>query len=129
MFSLTAFSQIATDTVTTTPVKCIPVPVVKMIIKDLISGDSAKNLLKLTEEQLKETEKKVSFKDSIITTMQIKEVNFNKIIGAEREKFKVQEDYSKGLEKALRKEKVKNKFTKFLSGGMLAAMGFLLITK
>jgi hypothetical protein len=75
-----------------------------MIIKDLISGDSAKNLLKLTEEQLKETEKKVSFKDSIITTMQIKEVNFNKIIGAEREKFKVQEDYSKGLEKALRKE-------------------------
>jgi hypothetical protein len=100
-----------------------------MIIKDLISGDSAKNLLKLTEEQLKETEKKVSLKDSIITTMQIKEVNFNKIIGAEREKFKVQEDYSKSLEKALRKEKVKNKFTKFLSGGMLAAMGFLLITK
>ena len=129
MFSLTAFSQIVTDTATTTPVKCIPVPVVKMIIKDLISGDSAKNLLKLTEEQLKETEKKVSLKDSIITTMQIKEVNFNKIIGAEREKFKVQEDYSKSLEKALRKEKVKNKFTKFLSGGMLAAMGFLLITK
>jgi hypothetical protein len=127
--SLTAFSQTATDTATTTPVKCIPVPVVKMIIKDLMSGDSAKAVLKLTENQLKETEMKVSLKDSIITTMKVKEVNFNKIIDAEREKFKIQVDYSKGLEKALRKEKVKNKFTKFLSGGVIAAMGFLLITK
>jgi len=100
-----------------------------MIIKDLMSGDSAKAVLKLTENQLKETEMKVSLKDSIITTMKIKEVNFNKIIDAEREKFKIQVDYSKGLEKALRKEKVKNKFTKFLSGGVIAAMGFLLITK
>jgi len=35
-------------------------------MKDLLSGDSAKAQLKLTEIQLKETENKVVFKDSII---------------------------------------------------------------
>jgi hypothetical protein len=128
MLSLTAFSQTSTDTNTSTvPVKCFPIPVVKMIVKDLMAGDAAKISLKLTEDQLKETETKVALKDSIINTMKIKEVNFNKIIDAEREKFKIQEDYSKSLETALRKEKVKNKFTKIFSGSLLAVAGFLLI--
>jgi hypothetical protein len=122
---LTAFSQIATNTST----KSFPIPVVKEIVKDLMAGDAAKISLKLTEDQLKETEFKVSLKDSIINTMKIKEINFIKIIDAEREKYKIQEDYSKSLEKALRKEKVKNKFTKILSGGLLAAAGFLLISQ
>jgi hypothetical protein len=98
-----------------------------MIVKDLMIGDSAKSLLKLTEAQLKETENKVSLKDRVINTMKIKEVNYNKIIDAEREKYKIQEDYSKSLEKALRREKVKNKFTKIISGGLLAAAGFFII--
>ncbi len=131
MLSLTAFSQTVTVTnnTSTVPVKCFPIPVVKLIVKDLMEGDAAKSMLKLTEAQLKETENKVALKDSIISTMMIKEVNYNKIIEAERAKFKIQEDYSKNLEKSLRKEKVKNKFTKFISGGVVAALGFLLITK
>jgi hypothetical protein len=128
MLSLTAFSQTATDTNSNViPVKSFPIPIVKMIVKDLMAGDAAKISLKLTEDQLKETETKVALKDSIINTMKIKEVNFGKIIEAEREKFKIQEDYSKSLETALRKEKVKNKFTKIFSGGLLAVAGFLLI--
>ena len=131
MSSLTAFSQIATSTSTdkVIPTKSFPIPVVKEIIKDLMAGDAAKINLKLTEDILKETEFKVSLKDSIINTMKIKEINFIKIIDIEREKYKIQEDYSKNLEKALRKEKVKNKFTKILSGGLLAAAGFLLISQ
>jgi hypothetical protein len=43
-------------------------------MKDLISGDAAKAELKLTEAQLVETEKKVVLKDSIITTLRLKEV-------------------------------------------------------
>lgn len=128
---MTAFSQIATSTSTdkVIPTKSFPIPVVKEIIKDLMAGDAAKINLKLTEDILKETEFKVSLKDSIINTMKIKEINFIKIIDIEREKYKIQEDYSKNLEKALRKEKVKNKFTKILSGGLLAAAGFLLISQ
>lgn len=127
MFSLTAFSQIATDTTTTTNVKSIPVTVLKMIVKDLMAGDSAKSILKLTELQLKETENKVSLKDSVINVMKTKEINYNEIISVGKEKYKIQEDYSKSLEKALRKEKVKNKFTKIISSSLLAAAGFFII--
>ena len=49
--SLTAFSQTGTSN---EPVKCFPIPVVKQITKDLLSGDSAKAQLKLTEQQLAE---------------------------------------------------------------------------
>lgn len=98
-------------------------------MKDLLKGDSAISLLKLTEAQLKETENKVSLKDSIIVTMQEKERNYVKIVDAEREKLRIQEEYSKSLEKSLRREKVKNKFTKIVSGGVVAALGFLLISR
>jgi hypothetical protein len=128
IISSTAFSQSATDT-TKTPVKCFPIPVVKLIVKDLLKGDEAIKTLELTETQLKETELKVSLKDSIINTMKQKESNYLMIIDAEREKFKIQEDYSKSLEKALRKEKVKNKFTKIISGGAMLGLGFLLISR
>jgi hypothetical protein len=98
-----------------------------MIVKDLMAGDSAKSILKLTELQLKETENKVSLKDSVISVMKTKEINYNEIISVGKEKYKIQEDYSKSLEKALRKEKVKNKFTKIISGSLLAAAGFFII--
>ena len=47
--SLTAFSQTGTNKV---PTKCFPIPTVKLIVKDLMSGDSAKAQLKLVEQQL-----------------------------------------------------------------------------
>jgi hypothetical protein len=74
-------------------------------VKDLLSGDSAKAQLKVTELQLLETEKKVVLKDSIINTMKIKEINYQTIIAAEKEKFQIVENYSKTLEKDLRKER------------------------
>ena len=123
--SLTVFSQ--TDT--TTNVKCFPIPVVKQIMKDVLSGDSAKEQLKLTEEQLIQTEKKVVLKDSIINTLRLKEENYNTIIGAERQKFDIMEKYSKKLEFDLKKEKVKNKFKSILGTGVIAALSFFLITK
>ena len=92
-----------------------------------MAGDSAKSILKLTELQLKETENKVSLKDSVINVMKTKEINYNEIISVGKEKYKIQEDYSKSLEKALRKEKVKNKFTKIISSSLLAAAGFFII--
>lgn len=120
-----AFSQ--TDT--SSNVKCFPIPVVRQIMKDLISGDSAKAELKLTEAQLVETEKKVVLKDSVITTLRLKEVNYLTIIDAEKQKFKIVEDYSKKLEWDLKKEKVKGKFKSILGTGVIAVLTFFLITK
>jgi hypothetical protein len=124
--SLTAFSQSATDTI---PVKCFPIPVVRLIVKNLLSGDSAKAELKLANQHIVVIEDKVKLKDSIIVTMDIKEKNYLKIIDSERQKFGIMENYSKTLEKDLRRERVKNKFTKLVSGAGLAVLGFFLIVK
>jgi hypothetical protein len=122
---LTVFSQ--TDTTSNT--KCFPIPVVKQIMKDIISGDSAKEQLKLTESQLVETEKKVGLKDSVINTLRLKEVNYQTIIDGEKEKFKIVEKYSKRLEFEIKREKVKNKFKSIVGTVVIATMGFFLITK
>ena len=127
LLKLTAFSQTGTDSIPKE--KCFPTPVVKMIVKDLLSGDSAKAQLKLTEEQLVETENKVVLKDSIISKMKDKEVNYLTIIGDERQKYNVLEKYTKKLETDLKIEKVKGKFTRYISVGIAAVLTFFLITK
>ena len=119
-----AFSQTDTSKVE----KCFPIPVVKQIMKDLVSGDEAKAQLKLTEQQLLETEKKVSLKDSVITTLRAKEVNYNTIIDSEKQKFEIMDRYSKKLELDLKKEKVKNKFKSILGAGVIAVLTFFIIT-
>lgn len=123
--SLTAFSQ--KDT--TIDSKSFPLPIVRLIMKDLLSGDSAKAQLKLTEKQLFETENKVIFKDSIISSLRMKESNYLIMVDAEKEKYKVVSDYSKQLEKDLKLERVKNKFNKIVGTGLIAVLTFFLITK
>ena len=121
-----AFSQTGTNS---EPVKCFPIPIVKQITKDLLSGDSAKAQLKLTEQQLVETEKIVEKKDSIISTMKLNEENYNTIITAQNEKYLILETHAKQLEWDLKKLKVKNKFTSILSGSAILILSTLLIIK
>lgn len=123
--SLTVFSQ--TDT--TNQVKCFPIPTVKKIMKDLLSGDQAKAQLKLTEEQLTQTEKKVVLKDSVINTMKLKEVNYLTIIDSEKQKFGIMENYSKKLEWDLKKERVNSKFKSILGTGVIVILTGLLIVR
>lgn len=124
--SLTAFSQTDTSKV---PTKTFPISVVKLIVKDLMSGDSAKAQLKLVEQQLAETENKVVMKDSVITLLRTKEDNYKTIITAQNEKYKVLENHVDKVEWKLKKAKVKNAVTSILSGTLIAALTFLLIVK
>ena len=98
-------------------------------MKDLLSGDSAKAQLEITEKQLLETEKKVVLKDSIISILREKEGNYIKIIDSEKQKFNIVENYSKKLEWDLKKEKVKNKFKSVIGVGIIGVLTFFLITK
>lgn len=123
--SLIASSQ--TDTSTNT--KCFPIPVVRQIMKDIVSGDAAKEQLKLTEVQLSKTEKKVVLKDSVIYTLRLKEANYITMVDAEKQKFQIMESYSKKLEWDLKKEKVKGKFRSILGTGVIAVLTVLLIVK
>jgi hypothetical protein len=117
--SLTAFSQ--KDTIQKT--KCFTIPVVKQIAKDLLSGDSAKALLKLTESQLDSTIRKTYIQDSVIGTYKQKIENYDTIIVYERNKFNTLQSYTNKLEIDLKKEKVKSKFLRWGTGGLLLCLG------
>ena len=94
-----------------------------------MSGDSAKSQLKLVEDQLLKTEKKVELKDTVISLLRIKESNYNVIIDAQNQKYSTLETHTKKVELDLKKEKVKNKFTSVLSGVAVVALTFFLIIK
>ena len=94
-----------------------------------MSGDSAKAQLKLVEEQLLQTEKKIELKDSVISLLRVKESNYNLIIETQNQKYSTLEAHTKKVEWNLKKEKVKNKFTSILSGGIVMTLTFFLITK
>jgi len=98
-------------------------------MKDLLSGDSAKAQLKLTEEEVVGLEKKISLKDSVITTLRLKEDNYNTIIDSDKQKFDIMEKYSKKLEFDLKKERVKNKFKSLVGTAAIGVLTFFLITK
>lgn len=100
-----------------------------MIAKDLVKGDSALSLLKIKEDQLILTEKKVTFKDSIISTYRLKETNYLSQVTNEMAKVEGwQKQYSE-LYKEHRKLKVKYRFTKVLSYAIIGGLGYLYITK
>jgi len=112
--------------------KCLPVPIVKKIIKELISCDSAKVMLELTEKELNLTEKKVSLKDSIINTMGEKEKNYVNIISLSDQKFITLSNYNKTLESnyakinlQLKVAKTKNKIKNVvITSGLTIAIGY-----
>jgi len=123
---LTAFSQTATNNQQT---KCFPLPVVKKITKDLLSGDSAKLQLQLTESQLIETEKKLHLKDSIINTMKDKEKNYLTIQEYNKEQLILLNNYSTKVENDLKKEGRKNTVRSVIQSTLLLSLTFLLTKK
>lgn len=125
LLSSTAFSQ--KDTVIKD--KSFPIPIVRLIMKDLITGDSAKAQLSLTEKQLLETEKKVFLKDSIINGLRNKEINYIQVNESQLEKFNIQKEYSKKLENQLKIEKVKNKYNTTIGAAIIIILTTLLIVK
>jgi hypothetical protein len=124
---LTVFSQPGTPT--NSEVKCFPISIVKLITKDLIIGDSAKNLLKITERQLLETENKIILKDSVINSYINKENNYKLIINGERTKFETLEDFNKNLQLSLKKSKFKTKLTSTISITIIGILTGLILIK
>jgi hypothetical protein len=127
LINLTVFSQPGTPT--NSEVKCFPISIVKLITKDLIIGDSAKNLLKITERQLLETENKIILKDSVINSYINKENNYKLIINGERTKFETLEDFNKNLQLSLKKSKFKTKLTSTISITIIGILTGLILIK
>lgn len=115
--SLTAFSQSVTDTNNIV----IPTWVAKQIALDLVSGDSAKEELVVTKTVLELTEKKVEYKDSVISGLTNKNQTYAQQILLYKEKEKQYAEYTKKLKKENKHAKFKNKIAGIF--GTLALIG------
>jgi hypothetical protein len=107
----------------------IPSPVAKQIVKDLISGDSAKTELKLTNEQLTLLNQKISLKDSIILGHVQKGIMYEERIKNEQLKFDTQQKWVEQLRKDNKKLKVKLRFIQITGTAIAGGLAYLYITK
>jgi len=105
--NLNSFSQNVTDSTSIQLKK----PIAKLVIKDLITGDGAKEELNLVTEKIKLYEQKIVLKDSIINNLNIKINNFNSIISTKSDQLTLSEKLSKQLQTDLKKQKIKTKIT------------------
>ena len=94
-------------------------PIAKLVIKDLISGDGAKEELVLTVDKIQLLEQKIIFKDSIITNLNNQIGNFNSILNTKTDQLKLSRELSEKLQKDLKKQKIK---TKLMGGVGIAAV-------
>jgi len=112
-----------------TTILCLPYSVAKQIALDLNSLDSLTADNKLTLKELSETQKKVTVQDSIITTMVLKEKNYDLQIKKETEKFAIVEKQNEGLRDDIRKLKTKNTFIELVGGALLTTLTVFSIFK
>ena len=107
----------------------IPAPIAKLIVKDLVSGDSAKAELKLSTITISLLESKVILKDSIISGHVQKGIMYEERIKNEQLKFDAQGLWVKDLQKQNKKLKVKLTFTKIVGAAVAGTLTYLYITK
>lgn len=123
MTSLKGFSQNVTDSTSIQLKK----PIAKLVIKDLITGDGAKNEVVLLSDKIKILEQKVVLKDSVISKYELKMNNFNSILSTKSNQLLLSQELSKKLEIDLQKQKVKNKLT--AGAGIVAVIAAVLLVK
>lgn len=107
----------------------IPTPVAKQIIKDLVSGDSAKAELSLCVENVKLLNQKVILKDSIIFGHVQKGLLYEDRLKNEQQKFELQGQWVKDLQKQNKKLKVKLVFSQITFAAILTGITYLYIKK
>jgi TolA-binding protein len=104
LMSCISFSQTVTKQESIVPLK---VPVAKLVIKDILKGDGAILELAETQKELNLTNKKVTLKDSVITTLNSKVSNLDYIITQKDAQFKLEREKSDSLLKELKGQRTK----------------------
>lgn len=107
----------------------IPAQVAKLIVKDLVSGDSAKAELKLAVEHINLLDTKLILKDSIISGHVQKGLLYEERIKNEQLKFDAQQKWVDQLRKDNKKLKAKLIFTRMLGTAIVGGLGYLYFTK
>ena len=121
--SLSSFSQTATDTSSIQLRK----PIAKLVIKDLIIGDSSKEQISILNAKIGLLENKIVLKDSIIFNLNSKVTNYESILNVKGDQLALSQELSKKLEKDLSKAKLKSKLVG--GAGLLLAAGAAILLK
>ena len=123
MMSLQGFSQSVIDT---TKIQ-LKKPIARLVIKDLIIGDGAKEELKLLSNKLGLLETKIVVKDSVIFNLNERVMNFESMLNTQSSQIALSKELNDKLQLDLKKQKVKTKLT--TGAGILVAAGILLLAK
>ena len=99
----------------------------KLVIKDLLTGDEAKDELVVSVKKFQLLEQKVVLKDSVISNLNDQITNFNSMILTKNDQLSLSEELSKKLKKDLQKQKLKTKLVGL--AGIGVAVGILVIAK
>ena len=107
----------------------LPAYVAKQIVKDLVSGDSAKAELKLCSDNVTLLTQKITLKDSIISGHEQKGILYEQRIKNEQLKFDAQVLWVKDLQKQNKKLKVKLRFLQVTGTAIVGGLTYLYFTK
>ena len=107
---------------------CLPYTVGKQIMLDLNKLDSTTAILKLTEEEVIELNKKIDLQQSVITTMEEKIKTSETIVQKTNEKFQIVDNINKDLTSDNKKLKRKNTIIQIVSGIIIGALTYEVVT-
>ena len=125
MMSLQGFSQSVIDT---TKIQ-LKKPIARLVIKDLIVGDGAKEEIKLLSNKLGLLETKIVVKDSVIFNLNKSVMNFENILLAKSDQLAISQELSLKLQTDLKKQKAKTKLFQLGSGALVVGGILLLLAK
>jgi hypothetical protein len=123
---ITSFSQTIKKEDTTEI--CLPYTVGKQIMLDLNKLDSTTAILKLTEEEVIELNKKIDIQKSVITTMEEKVKTSETIIQKTNEKFQIVDNINKDLTADNKKLKRKNTIIQIVSAVIIGALTYEVVS-
>ena len=126
LVSLTSFSQI--KKVDTTEI-CLPYSVGKQIMLDLNRLDSTTAILKLTETEVIELNKKVDAQQGIIGNLEDKVKISETIVQKTNEKFDIVDKINKDLVTDNKKLRRKNVIIEIVSGILIGALTYQVVTQ
>tara|TARA_B100001175_G_C19404284_1_gene587860 strand:+ start:4 stop:411 length:408 start_codon:yes stop_codon:yes gene_type:complete len=104
-------------------------PIAKLVIKDLIIGDGAKLELGLLKKKVNLLDTKIVFKDSIITNLNERVMNFESILTTKSDQLAISKELSLKLQTDLKKQKAKTKLFQLGGGAVLVGGIVLLLAK
>ena len=102
-------------------------PIVRLVIKDLITGDSYKKELNLVTTKYSLLENKIVLKDSVISNLNFQINNFDSILNTKGSQLEYTKQLNDKLKLEIKKQKFKNKLT--AGAGVVAVLAALLLVK